>query len=44
MQRATMAKVSKSITLPIPHAERLEQEDNQSATIEEALEEFWDDW
>jgi hypothetical protein len=37
-----MAKVTKSIRLPVDVAERLEQEDNQSATVEKALRNHYD--
>lgn len=34
-------KVQKTINLPIETAERLEQEENQSETVENALTEYW---
>lgn len=34
-------KVSKTLSLSIETAERLEEEDNQSATVERALIELW---
>jgi len=37
-----MAKVSKSLSLPVDVAERLEDEDNQSATVERLLREEYD--
>jgi hypothetical protein len=37
-----MAKVTKSIRLPVPVAERLEEEQNQSQTVEAALREWYD--
>lgn len=44
MYSATMAKVSKNITLPYQLAVRLEKEDNQSETVEDALKEWFDDF
>jgi len=37
-----MAKVTKSIRLPVDVAERLEEEGNQSKTVEKALREWYD--
>jgi len=37
-----MAKVSKSLTMPVEVAERLEKEDNQSEKVEELLREEYD--
>lgn len=37
-----MAKATKTIRLPIEVAQRLEEEDNQSETTEEALREYFD--
>jgi len=37
-----MAKATKTIRLPIEVAERLEEEDNQSETTEQALREYFD--
>lgn len=37
-----MAKATKTIRLPIDVAERLEQEDNQSVAVEDALREKYD--
>jgi len=34
-------KVNKTLSLPIDVAERLEKEDNQSKTVEDALKEYW---
>jgi hypothetical protein len=34
-------KVNKTISLPVDTAERLEQADNQSAVVREALEAYW---
>lgn len=34
-------KVQKTLSLDLEVAERLEEEDNQSQTVEEALREFW---
>jgi len=36
-----MAKASKTVNLPVDVAERLEQHDNQSVTVEYALKEYW---
>lgn len=36
-----MAKVTKQLSLPVDVAERLEDEDNQSATAEDALREYF---
>jgi len=36
-----MVKATKSIRLPIDVAERLEEHDNQSVTVETALKEYW---
>jgi len=35
-------KVNKTISLPIDTAERLEEADNQSAVVREALQDYWD--
>jgi len=35
-------KVNKTISLPVDTAERLEQADNQSAVVREALQDYWD--
>lgn len=40
-QCVNMAKATKTIRLPIDVAERLEEEDNQSVTVEEALREWY---
>ena len=37
-----MAKVTKSIRLPVDVAERLEEEPNQSVAVENALREVYD--
>ncbi len=37
-----MVKVTKTVRLPVDVAERLEQEDNQSVTVEQALREMYD--
>ena len=37
-------KVNKTLSLPISVVERLEEEDNQSQTVEEALKEYWSDY
>lgn len=36
-----MAKVTKQLSLPVDVAQRLEDEDNQSATVEDALREYY---
>lgn len=36
-------KTQKNLNLPIPVVERLEEEENQSATVTEALCDLWDD-
>lgn len=36
-----MAKVTKQLSLPVDVAERLEKEDNQSATVEDALRDYF---
>jgi len=35
-------KVNKTISLPVDTAERLEQADNQSAVVRQALQDYWD--
>lgn len=35
-------KVQKTLSLDLNVAERLEEEDNQSKTVEEALNEYWE--
>jgi len=37
-----MARVQKTLTLPVEVAQRLEQEDNQSKATETALREYYD--
>jgi hypothetical protein len=37
-----MAKVTKSLRLPVDVAERLEREENQSEATEEALRDYYD--
>jgi len=37
-------KVRKTLSLPMGVVERLEEEDNQSHTVEEALKEYWRDY
>jgi len=37
-----MAKVQKTLTLPVDVAEKLEQEDNQSEACEQALREYYE--
>jgi len=37
-----MARVQKTLTLPVEVAERLEEEDNQSEATAEALREYYD--
>jgi len=37
-----MAKVAKSLSLPVKVAERLEEEENQSETVERLLREEYD--
>lgn len=37
-------KVQKTLNLTLETAERLEQEQNQSGTVEVALQEYWDRW
>ncbi|MFP4627182.1 MAG: hypothetical protein ACLFNI_11395 [Natronomonas sp.] len=34
-------KVQKTLSLPLSTVERLEEEDNQSETVERALEAYW---
>jgi len=36
-------KVQKTLSLDLDVAERLEEESNQSRTVEEALKEYWND-
>lgn len=36
-------KVQKTLSLDLDVAERLEEEENQSKTVEEALKEYWED-
>jgi len=36
-----MAKATKTVRLPIDVAERLEDHENQSVTVESALREYW---
>jgi hypothetical protein len=36
-------KVNKTLSLPLEVVEQLEAEDNQSATVEQALREYWAD-
>jgi len=36
-------KVQKTLSIDLDVAERLEEEENQSKTVEEALKEYWND-